>query len=468
MILRRVEPYRLLLFTLAVSMSPVCASGGEPGANDPLKRAGFFGAQVGPLTDKARQEQKLKEGGGTLVMKVIPGSTAEEAGFQAGDVITAVDDSQTPGPAQFVAALSGRKGGDKARLTFVRGGQSNTKAVTIKPRPRETGNADFDVIYDSVPSRGGRLRTIVTRPKASGKKHPVFFLIQGLGGFSVENIPGHPTFYPPIYEDFARRGYVTLRVDKPGQGDSEGGPTRDVDFETELDGYRQALKAVVSYDFVDKDRVFIFGHSMGGVMAPLLAAERPVKGIAAYGTASKTWYEYMLETTRRQMALDGIPASEIDDALRKDAAINHALYAEGRSPEEVVKAHPELGPRIDQLIADGKYFAGRHYKFFHQLAGKNLAAAWEKFDGHALALWGKADFVSTEADHALIAEIVNKAHPGHGTFIAMDGIDHGFGRAASQDESRKSLGRAGRFNTDIVTTLRDWVAKVDGQATRAQ
>ena len=104
---------------------------------------------------------------------------------------------------------------------------------------------------------------------------------------------------------------------------------------------------------------------------------------------------------------------------------------------------------------------GRHHVFFRQLAGKNMPAAWEKFGGHALALWGKADFVSTEADHALIAEVVNKARPGHGTFLAMEGIDHGFNRSASPEASIASMGKPGEFNPAIVEALRDWASKVD-------
>ena len=113
-----------------------------------------------------------------------------------------------------------------------------------------------------------------------------------------------------------------------------------------------------------------------------------------------------------------------------------------------------------EYFPDGTHFVGRHYMFFHQLAVKNLAAAWEKFDGHTLALWGKGDYVSTEADHALIAGIVNKRHPGHGVFISMDGIDHGFNKAESQEDAREKFGKPGEFNPAIITTLRDWSDKL--------
>ena len=109
---------------------------------------------------------------------------------------------------------------------------------------------------------------------------------------------------------------MTLRVDKPGCGDSEGGPARDVDFDTELDGYRQALKMLKARSDVDPDHVFIFGHSMGGVMAPLLAAEIPVQGMIVYGTIARTWSEYMLENIRRQMELADADPSAIDRDLQ--------------------------------------------------------------------------------------------------------------------------------------------------------
>ncbi len=126
-----------------------------------------------------------------------------------------------------------------------------------------------------------------TKPKGEGR-HPALFFIQGIGLYSIDNPVGPLGSHKIIVDDFARRGFVTLRVDKPGCGDSEGGPARDVDFDTELDGYRQALKMLKARGDVDTDRVFIFGHSMGGVMAPLLAAGVPtVQGVIVFCVPSR-------------------------------------------------------------------------------------------------------------------------------------------------------------------------------------
>jgi len=53
-----------------------------------------------------------------------------------------------------------------------------------------------------------------------------------------------------------------------------------------------------------------------------------------------------------------------------------------------------------------------------------LPAYWAKGDAAVLAIWGRNDYFATEADHPLIAEIVNKARPGKGTYVALDGSDH--------------------------------------------
>jgi pimeloyl-ACP methyl ester carboxylesterase len=422
-----------------------------------LKRAAFFGAQIAPAAADDRRRAGADQDQGVAVREVFPDSSAAAAGFRAGDILLAVGGRKVSQPAQFVAAIAERKAGETLTVEFARDGKRSEKELTLKGRPIERSDA-YDVIYSSVPSKGGRMRTILTRPR-SGGKHPALFLIQGLGGFSVEFAPGAFPAYKALIDDFARRGYVTLRVDKPGQGDSEGGPTRDVDFETELDAYRQGLKALKRLDFVDAENVFIVGHSMGGIMGPLLAADDPVKGIAAYGTVAKTWQECMLENNRRQMALAGQAASEIDRRLREEEAIEHHLYAEGKTPEEIAAAHPELRGRLDESLAEGKYYAGRHYAFFRQLAGKNLAEAWEKFDGHALAVWGKSDFVTSGDDHALIARIVNHAHPGRGTYLALDGIDHGFYGASSPEESFGRSGQPGEPHPGFLDALRGWVAK---------
>ena len=442
--------------TASISASPLGLAAETAGD---LPRGGFFGTKVEPVSDEVRERFKLDERTGALVDQVIPGSTAEAAGFKVGDVVLALNGAKIIGPGALVEAIGAHKAGAELTIELRRGEDLRKEKVTLKGRPFERSDA-YEVVYGEVVSRAGRLRTILTQPKGIGK-HPALFLIQGIGLASIDNPVGPLSSYKTIVDHFTRHGFVTLRVDKPGCGDSEGGPARDVDFDTELDGYRQALKMLKARSDVDGERVFIFGHSMGGVMAPLLAADVPVRGIVVYGTIARTWTEYWLENLRRQMELADADPSAIDRDIRSEAALATYLYAEKKSPKEIIERYPQLRERIAQSITEDRYFFDRSLTFYRQLAEKNLGAAWESFSGHTLAIWGKGDYVSNEDDHALIARIVNRDHPGRGAFLAMNGIDHGFNRADSRRASfeRGQSRQPGEFNPAILEVTWAWAEK---------
>jgi pimeloyl-ACP methyl ester carboxylesterase len=130
---------------------------------------------------------------------------------------------------------------------------------------------------------------------------------------------------------------------------------------------------------------------------------------------------------------------------------------EKMTPRAMVEAYPDLAAWVDSMFVEQTYYSGLHYAFLQQLADKNIAGAWESFAGRALAVWGKADFISGEEDHALIARIVNARSPGNGEFVALDNSDHGFYEAATPEESFASWGQPGRaLNPAIVTLLREW------------
>ena len=267
-----------------------------------------------------------------------PTRPPRRAGFKAGDVLLALERDESRRPGRVRPGDCRPQGGCRAHdRAAPRRGPSKRKGHAQGASLRDERRLRDH--YGAVASRAGRLRTIVTRPKGAGK-HPALFLIQGIGLASIDNPAGGLSSYKTIVDDFTRHGFVTLRVDKPGCGDSEGGPARDVDFDTELDGYRQALKMLKARADVDPDRVFIFGHSMGGVMAPLLAAEMPVRGIIVYGTIARTWPEYWLENLRRQMELAGASPAAIDRDLRAEAALATYLYAEKKPPRRSLSTIP--------------------------------------------------------------------------------------------------------------------------------
>jgi pimeloyl-ACP methyl ester carboxylesterase len=416
----------------------------------------MFGAALGPVTAELQSRMKLSDNRGAAILQVLPGTGAESAGLKDSDVLRALDGKPIANATELVAAIARKKPGDRISLELVRDGKAITQAVELKEKPRRRGEG-FEVLYDSIVSKGHRLRTIVRRTTSAGR-HPALLLIQGLGNYSIDNPSSRPGAYDRILDELSRTGSVTMQIDKPGCGDSEGGPWPEIDFDTELDGYRQGLIALKSSPFVDPDRVFIFGHSMGGVMAPLLASEQKVRGVAVYGTVFRTWLEYSVENTRRQSRLSGNDFATVERNARNETLFLSELFLARRTPAEILKAHPELASHMSQFVKDGKYMYGGHYRFFQQLADVNLPAAWAKTDAHVLAIWGKGDFVAPGPDHEMIAQAVNDAHPGKGTYKTID-ADHGFSLSTGFKESfaRSSSRAEGEFNPAIVATLTEWM-----------
>lgn len=72
---------------------------------------------------------------GAEVGEVRPGSPAEEAGLQAGDVITAVDGEAVPSAEELQRLIESKKPGDELELTVDRDGATRRVTVTLGSRP---------------------------------------------------------------------------------------------------------------------------------------------------------------------------------------------------------------------------------------------------------------------------------------------------------------------------------------------
>src|SRR3984893_3374737 len=122
-----------------------------------------------------------------------------------------------------------------------------------------------DVLYDSVfENRGERARVILTRPHDGSGKYPAIFVAGWLSCDSVEAPADTNDASGKVFRVLAELpGFVTVRMDKPGVGDSEG-VCKETDFDTELSSYRAAFRRLSRYPFIDKNSVFVFGISNGG------------------------------------------------------------------------------------------------------------------------------------------------------------------------------------------------------------
>jgi uncharacterized protein len=403
---------------------------------------------------------------GVRVDAVVPNLTAQALGLQVGDVINRLNDTTVRTPAEVAAWLSTQLEGAPVRVVGERNRKPLRASGTLAGRPREV-SADYQVSYGQVKSERGWLRTIVTAPNGgAAQKHPALMFVQGIGPGTVDFALTADNGYAKVIQPFARSGYVTMRVDKPGVGDSEGGPFAAVDFQQTLDGYRQALKALLARPDVDPERVFLFGHSMGGYWGPLLAREFKLKGIMVSGTAFRTWIEYDLENTRRQGTLGGTTPLDMHNLLQDKALLNSAWLLEGLDLNQITARYPRLKQLVAQSFVQtpsGPQYSGQHMRFWQQVAALNMPEVWAGASGHVLALYGASDFLTDARDHELLVSWVNFMRPDSARFVQLANSDHAFLDTATQRDSLMQWGRpGGKVNTNILPVLNEWVTPLSG------
>lgn len=404
------------------------------------------------------------DGPGARVRSVIPGTTGAALGLREGDVVFSLN-NQPVADVPALVALAGRlKAGQRVRLELLRGGRQRTLTGKAVGRPLET-YPGAQVSYGAVPFAGGHLRDILLLPEARPDA-PVVMLLPGFSCISIEPpSPDHP--YRALGAGLLTRGIGYYRVEKPGMGDSSGTPNcAEITYETEVAAFAAAYRHLIEVRGIPRERIFLFGHSLGGLQAPMLAPDQPPRGIAVYGTVLRNWADYHLAVrTFQPYLINGEPAGTVYADAMGERELFDQFYFEDRSPADLAQQNPAWGPILRDVMGwdGGERLLGRNYRFVQALADQNLPAAWQGAYSNVLSIYGESDVVALfDTDHMLIADIVDYARPGTGEYALIPGADHAMQHIGSRDEFRR---RAiadenlpqGAFEPLVVKTLADWI-----------
>jgi uncharacterized protein len=405
---------------------------------DSLPRRGVIGAvpAAGP-------------NGTVVISRVLPDSAAAAGGVLAGDTVVAIDGKSVTTVPAMLAAIR-RPAGESVTLTIARDGTTKQLTFALREAARES-DPNVETIYDSIAVDGSLRRTLVTVPRSVAGRRPAVLFVGGIGCYSIDNALDTNDAYHRLGLDLSRRGFVTMRLEKSGLGDSRGPACSTVDFNAEVRSYAAALQALRANARVDAAHVYVFGHSIGGTIAPrLVSASGGVAGLIVAETVGIDWFTYEMINERRQAALDRLTPAQIDaDAATKEFCMHELLIAKKSSAEVAQEDAGCSGSAYP--VADA---------YIQQVAALNIADAWMKLDVPVLVVYGRADFITDESDHRRIADIVNAAHPQSATLAFVEDMDHYLvvspSQQASFDRVRKS-GAAGPYNETFGATIAGWL-----------
>ncbi|HEX3755339.1 MAG TPA: DegQ family serine endoprotease [Rhizomicrobium sp.] len=96
---------------------------------------GWLGVEIQPVTPEIASAMGLKDNKGALVAGVVPNGPAAKAGFQQGDVVTAIDGQVVSDSREVVRRVAALPAGRSSTFTITRQGKPSEIKVTIGEKP---------------------------------------------------------------------------------------------------------------------------------------------------------------------------------------------------------------------------------------------------------------------------------------------------------------------------------------------
>lgn len=208
--------------------------------------------------------------------------------------------------------------GRLARVEIAAAGLSVVRSdlASVSVRQQTVRNpTDVDVM---IPALGFNLAGSVTMPTAAAGRlrHPAVVLVPGSGAVDRdENVAGIPIFQQ-LAGALASQGYLVVRFDKRGVGQSGGRDERATieDFAGDVLSVVQWLRKRKD---VDKRQVSVVGHSEGGAVALIAGArEKNIAGLVLIAAPGIKGSDLILEQQRH--ALEVMNASEDERKAKVD------------------------------------------------------------------------------------------------------------------------------------------------------
>lgn len=286
----------------------------------------------------------------------------------------------------------------------------------------------------------------LTIPEGKGP-FPAVIVIAGSGPFDrngdVDPRSGEPLKLSSTYKDIAyvlaQEGFVTLRYDKRGVGNStgEGG-----DFpEPSLRDLKAAVAFLKDNPSVDPQRIALVGHSIGGLWALMEAAGNDsIAAVCVMATPAKPMSEVLIEQIEWLVKSQG--GNDTDVAMV--VAQQRAAYDQLRSGE------------LDlSTIAPSDRFEYEYVKAIMDISGADYA---KQIECPALILQGEKDLFTTIPQEAQeLKEAFIEGGNNQVQLINFANLDHMFRPTPDQPSFELYYQDRGPISPDVVNEIADWM-----------
>jgi hypothetical protein len=296
-----------------------------------------------------------------------------------------------------------------------------------------TAFREFDVTVGEVP---WALPATLTLPVFAGP-HPVVVLVHGSGPHDRDETIGPNRPFRDLAEGLASRGVGVLRYEKRTRVHAAriDAASFTVDQEV-IEDALAALEAARIHDGVDPGRVYLAGHSLGGMLAPEIARrDGRVAGVA----------------------LLAAPARQIAVVLRDQLAHIASLAPTDSAARASIEATLDTIAQLEQrTVSPATNVMGAPASYYYDLDRRNPVATAAALDVPVLIIHGGRDYQVTERDLALWRERLSGDDVTVREFAALNHLFiEGTGRA-TPTEYYSTPGHVAR---SVIEALIAWISE---------
>ncbi len=189
----------------------------------------------------------------------------------------------------------------------------------------------------NIPSNGFSLAGTLSRPTEAGATRlPAVVLVGGSGPTDRDGLAFGIPLLGQIADALANAGFIVVRYDKRGIGQS-GGRAESATLADYADDVRAAVKMLAERKDVDPKRIAVVGHSEGGSVALLAAKDKRIAAVGLINTPGVTGGDIVLAQQQRLLNRSKLTAEEKQAKVDVQKRIHEAVIT---------------GKGLDQLPAD--------------------------------------------------------------------------------------------------------------------